>query len=207
MLTPPPPTHTHLTSVPLLQEVDRWLDFYERHDKYRYIGMLVTDPVEDALQSTLLEEDMLHSALGDAAGGTPFDQAVRFHQQGARAYRKQDLEGALSFWASALMTLGPTGGLGEEATVELRANVMLGMGAVELKRGNGWQAEEHYEETLEGLREGFGQDVADSHPLYARALSDQVRRASQAVQGLALHRDIVSLASPFRSSAGRCPLP
>lgn len=104
-----PSSHT-IDTADDMQEVDRWLDFYERHDKYRYIGMLVTDPVEDALLSTLLEEEMLHSALGDAAGGTAFDQAVRFHQQAARAYRKHDLDGALSLWASALVALGPTDG-------------------------------------------------------------------------------------------------
>lgn len=43
---------------------------------------------------------------------------------------------------------GDESGLDDSKSVELRANMMLGMGAVELKRGNGWQAEEHYQETL-----------------------------------------------------------
>ena len=236
-----------------LREVDRWLDFYERHDKYRYVGQIIRDPVEEALQATQLEEEAIARALGDAATGSPLEQARRLHARASNAYRGRDLDGAISLWSSALVALGPIlddhpdqypvrGGdrqaLGQggadgqsetrkkvEATadaegdrdgdyadagsgpaaerngqvevedeskvsvadnvettdvkrnnrdesVELRAGIMLGMSAVELKRGNAWQAQESYAETLAGLLQGLGPERALHHPLVCRARAD-----------------------------------
>ncbi|KAJ1459035.1 cytochrome b5-like heme/steroid binding domain-containing protein [Pelagophyceae sp. CCMP2097] len=45
-----------------LKEVDRWVELYETHDKYTFVGMLVADPVED-LVDQLVEGD----AEADAA--------------------------------------------------------------------------------------------------------------------------------------------
>jgi hypothetical protein len=32
-----------------LKEIDRWLELYETHDKYTFVGHLVDDPVNDIL--------------------------------------------------------------------------------------------------------------------------------------------------------------
>ncbi|KAL9178714.1 hypothetical protein ACHAXT_003845 [Thalassiosira profunda] len=34
-----------------LKEIDRWLELYETHDKYTFVGHLVDDPVEEILES------------------------------------------------------------------------------------------------------------------------------------------------------------
>jgi len=38
-----------------LKEVDRWLELYELHDKYTFVGHLVDDPVNDILDH--IEDD------------------------------------------------------------------------------------------------------------------------------------------------------
>lgn len=48
-----------------LKEVDRWLELYETHDKYTFIGHLVDDPVNDILEHIEEEED---AALAEADG-------------------------------------------------------------------------------------------------------------------------------------------
>ena len=34
-----------------LREIDRWLELYETHDKYTFVGHLVDDPVNDILDN------------------------------------------------------------------------------------------------------------------------------------------------------------
>ncbi len=33
-----------------MKEIDRWLELYETHDKYTFVGHLVDDPVNEILQ-------------------------------------------------------------------------------------------------------------------------------------------------------------
>jgi len=33
-----------------MKEVDRWLELYETHDKYTFVGYLVDDPVDDIIE-------------------------------------------------------------------------------------------------------------------------------------------------------------
>ena len=40
-----------------LKEIDRWLELYETHDKYTFVGHLVDDPVNDILQHIIEEEE------------------------------------------------------------------------------------------------------------------------------------------------------
>jgi len=42
-----------------LKEVDRWIELYETHDKYKFVGFLVDDPVEALLQDD--EEEYIES--------------------------------------------------------------------------------------------------------------------------------------------------
>lgn len=41
-----------------LKEVDRWLELYETHDKYTFIGHLVDDPVNDILEQISNEDEV-----------------------------------------------------------------------------------------------------------------------------------------------------
>ena len=34
-----------------IKEIDRWLELYETHDKYTFVGHLVDDPVNDILDN------------------------------------------------------------------------------------------------------------------------------------------------------------
>ena len=34
-----------------LKEIDRWVELYETHDKYKFVGHLVDDPVDDILEN------------------------------------------------------------------------------------------------------------------------------------------------------------
>jgi len=34
-----------------LKEIDRWVELYETHDKYTFVGYLVDDPVVEILES------------------------------------------------------------------------------------------------------------------------------------------------------------
>jgi len=40
-----------------LKEIDRWLELYETHDKYTFVGHLVDDPVNDILQHIIEDEE------------------------------------------------------------------------------------------------------------------------------------------------------
>jgi predicted heme/steroid binding protein len=40
-----------------MKEIDRWLELYETHDKYTFVGHLVDDPVNDILQHIIEEEE------------------------------------------------------------------------------------------------------------------------------------------------------
>jgi predicted heme/steroid binding protein len=40
-----------------LKEIDRWLELYETHDKYTFVGHLVDDPVNDILEQQIVDTD------------------------------------------------------------------------------------------------------------------------------------------------------
>ncbi|KAL7476984.1 hypothetical protein ACHAW6_002811 [Cyclotella cf. meneghiniana] len=40
-----------------LKEIDRWLELYETHDKYTFVGHLVDDPVDEILENVEDEEE------------------------------------------------------------------------------------------------------------------------------------------------------
>ena len=40
-----------------LKEIDRWLELYETHDKYTFVGHLVDDPVNDILEQQVVDHD------------------------------------------------------------------------------------------------------------------------------------------------------
>ncbi|KAL3821752.1 hypothetical protein ACHAXA_000251 [Cyclostephanos tholiformis] len=51
-----------------LREIDRWLELYETHDKYTFVGHLVDDPVNDILEQ--YEEDDAEEDEGGLDGDT-----------------------------------------------------------------------------------------------------------------------------------------
>lgn len=44
-----------------LKEIDRWVELYETHDKYTFVGHLVDNPVDDILDS--VEEESVESEV------------------------------------------------------------------------------------------------------------------------------------------------
>ncbi len=51
-----------------MREIDRWLELYETHDKYTFVGHLVDDPVNDILEQ--YEEDDAEEDEGGLDGDT-----------------------------------------------------------------------------------------------------------------------------------------
>lgn len=49
-----------------MKEIDRWLELYETHDKYTFVGWLVDDPVNEVLDK-IEKEDEVASEGGDTA--------------------------------------------------------------------------------------------------------------------------------------------
>ena len=52
-----------------LKEIDRWLELYETHDKYKFVGHLVDDPVNEILEH--VGDD---SEGGEEGAGSETDQ-------------------------------------------------------------------------------------------------------------------------------------
>lgn len=57
-----------------LKEVDRWLELYETHDKYTFVGHLVDDPVNDILEQQQIDYDEKH--LGEVTGDNDVDTST-----------------------------------------------------------------------------------------------------------------------------------
>ncbi len=47
-----------------MKEIDRWLELYETHDKYTFVGHLVDDPVNDILQQYEEDDDAKNEGGG-----------------------------------------------------------------------------------------------------------------------------------------------
>lgn len=58
-----------------MKEIDRWLELYETHDKYTFVGHLVDDPVNEILEKVEdddggAEEEAVESDATSNAGQT-----------------------------------------------------------------------------------------------------------------------------------------
>ena len=47
-----PGTYENLTTEEM-EELASWLEFYQNHDKYKYIGRIIADPVDSLLAKEL----------------------------------------------------------------------------------------------------------------------------------------------------------
>eukprot|EP00854_Cymbomonas_tetramitiformis_P021336 gene21336-25642_t len=139
------------------QEALRWLELYEHHDKYRFVGMIRSSPVEDVVQRAVLEDEALQTAMqkeqeflggGDAAKPT----VDSMHKKASEMYLRGSYDEAHAYWSTALVLLGqPTAG-GVDAdlsAMEQRAQILLAMAAMAQTRGEMVQAEAHYQETID----------------------------------------------------------
>lgn len=52
-----------------IKEIDRWLELYETHDKYTFVGYLVDDPVEEIVERVHDEENEAAAAMEEAEEG------------------------------------------------------------------------------------------------------------------------------------------
>ena len=65
-----------------MKEVDRWLELYETHDKYTFIGHLVDDPINDILEHIEEEDEAIAAEEEDGDSSSDLiDQVVPFETQ------------------------------------------------------------------------------------------------------------------------------
>ena len=102
-----------------LKEVNRWVELYEFHDKYTYVGRLVSaDPVSDAVAAAMREEEALrkveHEVLFSTnSEGEPQMESLNasllvdaFVEKGFERYSAGAMAEALMFWTASLTRLG-----------------------------------------------------------------------------------------------------
>ncbi|GBG25851.1 Membrane-associated progesterone receptor component 1 [Hondaea fermentalgiana] len=154
---------------PLLKvEARRWLELYELHDEYTFIGTLVADPVEGALQRAQVEEQMLLHPNGQRMN------VDDLYQSGVRAYKSGRIDDARIFWRGTLVSLGEA----QETTTalsnreELRARTLEMLGATALKHKEVNDAIEHFEEAVDILRKVLTPTAFASSQLAGTILSD-----------------------------------
>eukprot|EP00041_Stephanoeca_diplocostata_P032701 m.1055576 g.1055576 ORF g.1055576 m.1055576 type:complete len:479 (+) comp24193_c0_seq2:95-1531(+) len=170
------------------QEARRWLELYEHHDKYRFVGVVRADPVSDLVEQEFLEQEVL-SAVQDmeAVFSTDGDggrtaAAERRSAKARERYQEADrnLDEAILFWKSALVALGEASTDDDLEVVMLRADIVISMAAALQHQSKYGAANEYYQEALDGITATLGMQ-AETHPLYARAQSD--RAAALFMQG------------------------
>ena len=98
---------TPLTKKELI-EADRWLEFYHNHDKYKYVGRLVHDVVDDVLNNNDSSRDFEMVSDRDEGNHSDF-QYTEFINAGVDALAKNDTESCLQHWilALAVVSNGP----------------------------------------------------------------------------------------------------
>ncbi len=141
------------------KEVDRWVELYEFHDKYSYVGRLVSeDPVGDAVDRAMREEASLRDAEQDArARGA--DVSDELFRRGRERYLAGALDEAAVMWRGALARLGAVteqhraeSPHGDEAWAKAmlrRAKILGLLAAVAQKRGGDKDLEEALERFAE----------------------------------------------------------
>lgn len=175
------------------REARKWLELYEYHDKYKFIGMVEENPVADLVEQAMLEDQALKAAQDAEAGVTASDGTTAsfdvINEKALDLFKNERFDEALSFFKSALVILGEakSGDLVEK--VLSRADILINMASLAQKKGDFEQAQESYEEAMDSLSLTLGDDNAHKHPMYGRALSDKAaalvmnREFSSAIQG------------------------
>ena len=99
-----------------LSEADRWLELYHNHDKYKFVGKLVSDKVDEVLEQT--------GAFSDRNGKFDKEQYNIFVARGQDAFTSGDVQDALFFWQKALELVD--GVLMEEYSLRLETATLIG---------------------------------------------------------------------------------
>lgn len=125
------------------REVDRWVDFFERHDKYHFVGKMVPDPVADMIQRKLLEERVAKRVANDILGEegqllSPLGQAARVDAVAQAELGQGQLDEALALWSAALAMLEEVDEESERAAAAALSR------RLRLARASGWQKQKRY---------------------------------------------------------------
>jgi len=148
-----------------LREVDRWVELYEHHDRYTFVGVLRSSPVQDVVDRALEEQ-----IIPDRLKGLEVKQLSAL---GAQPYSQGNYEEAKAYWNAALVRLGEESSAAESGgKSEERGVILLSLAAVAQKQGHIEQAQHHALEAIEGLESWLAEDVRQTHPLLARAHAD-----------------------------------
>jgi len=151
----------------LKKEASRWLELYHYHDKYKFIGHLIEDPVDIILQRSLKEEQRLKSV--------EFLTPEELKEKGKEEYKKGSIEVAISFWRGCLVRLGEHNGEKADHLQEkeiLRADVLNFLATACQKSGDINGAVQYYEEALEILGLVLSEHKYATFPLRANVQAD-----------------------------------
>jgi predicted heme/steroid binding protein len=88
------------------KEIDRWVELYEFHDKYSYVGKLISDdPVDDVVEQAIREEGIIQEIRKYAVEkGIDFvDELVK---RGKESYKQREINEAIVLWSAGLTKLG-----------------------------------------------------------------------------------------------------
>eukprot|EP00607_Mallomonas_marina_P009815 CAMPEP_0182419598 /NCGR_PEP_ID=MMETSP1167-20130531/4015_1 /TAXON_ID=2988 /ORGANISM="Mallomonas Sp, Strain CCMP3275" /LENGTH=449 /DNA_ID=CAMNT_0024594599 /DNA_START=218 /DNA_END=1567 /DNA_ORIENTATION=- len=150
-------------------EVDRWLELYHNHDKYKYVGRLVSDPVEDAIAQDTREEALLN--VGDTTA-TSLDRFHTLVAKGKDAFAVGDYKDTLFLWRNAADCLSNEATAMSPELALRKAELLTRMIAVALNTHQSQKGMEYIDEILITLRQSMTLCEETSHPLlgpvYAR---------------------------------------
>lgn len=88
------------------QEAKRWLELFEYHDKYQFIGTVRANPVDDLVEQESIDQDVLKQAqlmekeFDGATNEGRLAGARNMSAKAKRLYKEGNFESALSYWTS-----------------------------------------------------------------------------------------------------------
>ncbi len=153
----------------LIKEVDRWVELYEYHDKYKFVGLLIEDPVEKALENSIYEEKLLLNENGNQRTVQDLKSA------GGDFYAEGNFEDAEILWRGALIQISEATSARESILPkeELERADLLNLMATLAQKNNNFQgAINHYEEALDILKMVLDEDAFSTFLLRANILAD-----------------------------------
>mmetsp|Transcript_111 Transcript_111/g.143 ORF Transcript_111/g.143 Transcript_111/m.143 type:complete len:449 (+) Transcript_111:84-1430(+) len=131
-------------------EADRWIEFFEFHDKYKLVASLEEDVVERILEETLIEEAKVRKQKQ-----TSNSMPNQLFKAGLKRYNDGDYKDADGFWAAAMIKLGEAKSNETRETMQLRSRILSHQAALEQKRENFVLATNRYDEALESVKNSF----------------------------------------------------